>query len=219
MHSGSSAPRHSGFIQTLVQILRGHEFGWSPETLLQRSPPAAHRQRPGKGPQEDQDAAVWVGGFHIRPKEWHGCNDGRRGDVGEGGRGGEAPAAASSPHPQACFHAPRKAFARAAVHLPARQGTAAHDCRNCYWWVLYIWFNHLRATFVPYWKKKFSYILHILKNGSFFMLQFAVWLYPDWTAPVCVVWEVSCVRVEVQNETPLFLPKRFLKAVYLHLAF
>lgn len=135
MHSGSSATRHPGFIQTLVQILRGHEFERSSETLLQWSPLATHRQRPSKGPQENQDAAVWVGGLDIGPKEWRGCNDGRRGHVGEGGSGGEAPAAASSSHPQACFHAPRQAFARAAFHLLARQGTAAHGCRYCHWWV------------------------------------------------------------------------------------
>lgn len=143
IHLGSSATRHSGFIQTLVQILGGHEFGCSPKTLLQRPPLAKNRQRPRKGPQENQDAAVRVGGFHIRPKEWHGRNGDarRRGHVGEGGSGGEAPAAASSSHPQACFHAPRQACATPAVHLLARQGTAAHGCRNCYWWVLYISLN------------------------------------------------------------------------------
>lgn len=161
MHPGSPAARHSGFIQTLLQILRGHEFRRSSETLVQRSPLAAHSQRAGERPQENQDAAVWVGCFHIRPKERHGCNDGRWGHVREGGSGGEASAAASASHPQAYFHAPRQAFERAAVHLLARQGAAAHGCRYCYWWVIYLLVkkHYLFLFFFLY--IFLSYIIHI----------------------------------------------------------
>lgn len=136
-HSGSPATRHSGFIQTFFQIFCGYEFRRSSQTLHQRSPPAAHSQRPSEGAQENKDGIVGVGGFNIRPKEWHRCSDRRWGHVRECGSGGEASPAAGPSHPQACFHALRQAFARAAIHLLPRKGTAWHGCRHCHWWVFY----------------------------------------------------------------------------------
>lgn len=132
---GSSAARYPGFVWPFFQVLCGYTLWFLPETLHQRSPPAAHSQCPSKGTKEDQDGTIRVSGFDIRPKERHRCRSRsrRRGHVREARRGGETLPAPSPPHPQTYLHALRQASTRTAISLLPRQRKAWYGCRHCHW--------------------------------------------------------------------------------------